>query len=345
MCYRVPRRFEFLAFFLALIIALAPEPLNANTPHRQPAQPALSTFDDSGILRLSPARQQRGGLRTRIIESSEIRPESRAFGQVLPLAPLIEFAQLFKAAESEKNIAAAAEFSANSVYRQVESLYLDHATARFKLEQSKIEWLSAKARHKQVTARLEAIRLGALQSWGEVLTGWAENPDGPEFAGFLRRNKFLLGVSLPSGTELSQDLNRVFVNRVPERSHAIAAELISSSPQAGEKSQGESYFFECAGDSLRTGMQLYVWIPVPGSTRRGIEIPADALVWKDGKPWIYRKTGEDSFQRYRVASAFDHGERWYLPDHPESRAEIVIEGAQMLLSEEYRWQIPDEDDD
>lgn len=298
------------------------------------------------ILHLSEKHQKLGGIVTQMVEATDYLPETRAFGQVVSPAPLFELRQRWQAAVSERKVAAAQLAAARSAFRQVQDLFNDQAVARFKLEQSRMEWIGAGARYEQAGSRLEAVRAAAVDHWGRVLAGWIMDPDSSGLNDLIRRKSVLLSVSLRPGDSLPEGTRTVFIQRGPDRSRARPAELISSAPVVGERSQGESYFFQTtAEDALRSGAHLYVWVPMPGRTQRRVEIPTAALVWRDGMPWIYLKIASDTFKRCAVKNAPDQSDRWFIPEIPDQNAEIVVLGGQTLLSQEFHWQIPDEGDD
>jgi hypothetical protein len=305
-------------------------------------RPSSGSLNEPGILRLSEKHQKLGGIVTRVFHPPDYLPETRAFGKVLSLEALLELRQRWQQAASERKVAAAALAAARTAHRQIQDLFNDEAVARLKLEQSKMQWIDATARYDQAGAKLQAIRLSAEQSWGKVLTAWLVRENAPEFDDLIRRKCVLLAVSLAPGESLPEHTRSVLVHRSAERSSARPAELISTAPRTDERSQGESYFFQTTAESLRTGMRLYVWVPIPGAARKRVEIPASTLVWADGAPWIYLKTAPDSFQRRRAENAPGQSDRWFVPGNPDRIAEIVVSGGQTLLSQEYRWQIPDE---
>ncbi len=101
----------------------------------------------------------------------------------------------------------------------------------------------------------------------------------------------------------------------------------------------------CTLQVLRTGIDLYVWVPMPGEARNEVEIPSASLIWKDGLPWFYMKIASDTFRRYAAENALDQGDRWFVPGNSNGNAEIVVSGGQSLLSRKFHWQIPDEDNE
>jgi hypothetical protein len=92
-------------------------------------------------------------------------------------------------------------------------------------------------------------------------------------------------------------------------------------------------------------MRLYAWVPDPQDRIEGILLPRDAIVWFNGRPWVYVRRSETVFMKQPVGEHIVMAGGWLLPDMQVDELEVVTAGNQLLLSEEYRWQIPDEDDD
>jgi hypothetical protein len=131
-----------------------------------------------------------------------------------------------------------------------------------------------------------------------------------------------------------------------------------------------------------------------GAPQQGAWVPASAVVWHAGQPWVYVResdadapapassapagpvskaksakdadddadrpatpvataaspassavaTGPGAFQRRAVPHAHRQGDRWFLPGFEEDDP-VVVQGAQVLLSEELKYQIRNENDD
>ena len=109
--------------------------------------------------------------------------------------------------------------------------------------------------------------------------------------------------------------------------------------------QGETYFLRTNAEKLRIGMRLHVWLPGTGYSGQGIGIPDSAIVWYAGEAWAYVQTDAETFSRRNLETEADMGSGWLVNKHFQPGERIVISGAQTLLSEEFKWAIPDEDDD
>jgi hypothetical protein len=87
-------------------------------------------------------------------------------------------------------------------------------------------------------------------------------------------------------------------------------------------------------------MRLDAWIPQGGAAAAGVLIPLSAVVWRDGQPWVFVKTGAAGFARRPLGSRSEHGEAWFVAQGFAPGEEAVVVGGQMLLSEEQRRAAP-----
>jgi hypothetical protein len=91
-------------------------------------------------------------------------------------------------------------------------------------------------------------------------------------------------------------------------------------------------------------MRLDVWIPAGAQPRRGVEVPGSAVIWHADRPWVYVRTGADLFVRKMLTGHEETRDGWFVGEGLGAGDEIVVAGAQMLYSEEFRARIPDEDE-
>ena len=83
----------------------------------------------------------------------------------------------------------------------------------------------------------------------------------------------------------------------------------------------------------------------PGKTREGVLVPDAAVVWHGGKAWAYVKQGNDRFVRREVSTAQDLPGGWFNAEGFAAGEPVVVSGAQLLLSEELKYQIRNENED
>jgi hypothetical protein len=71
----------------------------------------------------------------------------------------------------------------------------------------------------------------------------------------------------------------------------------------------------------------------------GVVVPDSAVVWLQGRAWVYVREGPDYFVRREVFFKQRMVEGWVVTKNFSAGDLVVVEGAQLLLSEEFRSQI------
>ena len=156
----------------------------------------------------------------------------------------------------------------------------------------------------------------------------------------IERQDFLVQVTLPPGIPAPKSVASAAIEspaKGPDDRAAIA--LVSPATHTDARIQGVSFFYLAPADSgVLPGMNVLAFL-ASGSGAVGVAIPAEALVWWQDRPWVYRRTEPDTFVRTQIATDQPTPGGGYIDRNLGKEAEIVIRGAQLLLSEEFRAQI------
>jgi hypothetical protein len=86
-----------------------------------------------------------------------------------------------------------------------------------------------------------------------------------------------------------------------------------------------------------------VWI-AGTDTLRAVRVPERAVVWYGGRPWVYVEIQTGRFARRDVGQSRPQGPDRLVEAGLDPGMPLVVVGAQLLLSEEMRSNIPDEED-
>ena len=302
---------------------------------------------EHGILsiRVPETLQNQSGIRVLPLSAKDYRPKTKAYAKVLDIAPLILLRNRYQEAKSNSEIAATNLTVSKQNLDRLHQLHQNQAISTRRYQQAHSRWIANKAHMNAGQYATENIYAETLHKWGPVLTDWTLNEDNQvHFKSLLDYRNRLILVTLKTGTSLASDVSTITIGHTANRADAVSSQFVSSAPQVDGVSQGETYFFLAPIKNLRIGMQLLAWVPSTNQTIHGVEIPLSAIIWRTGKPWVYVKTGNDRFTRRLVENFIDLDQIWFVHGDLNPGEQIVISGGQMLLSEEYRWQIPDEDD-
>lgn len=314
--------------------------------HSKHERARLELFDGLPALRLSPARRQSSGLLVQPLQAATQVREARAYGQVLDLQPLVQLRGSYHTAKSDQALAEAALLASQKQYERSRILQSEGGNVSVrKLQEAEAALAADKARLSGATQRQQRLREEGLLHWGETLVNWALDLNSRIFDRLVRRDDVLILLSLDAQSRLPESTSFVYAGRSADRAAARKAYRISPAPQTDPVAQGETYFFRTAAEDLRTGMRLDAWIPIVTESEAGVEVPLTAVVWYANQPWAYIEVEPGLFTRRNLTSHRSADQAWFVSSTLKPGDRIVTRGAQMLLSEEFRQQIPAEDRD
>jgi len=67
-----------------------------------------------------------------------------------------------------------------------------------------------------------------------------------------------------------------------------------------------------------------------------VVVPAAAIVWLQGRAWVYVEKAPGQFVRREVPAEMPLAEGWFVAKNLTAGERVVVQGAQILLSEEGR---------
>lgn len=294
------------------------------------------------VLVMSNDAQAASGLKTVTTVSVENHSEYQVAGKVISIEPLLALKERYLVAQAELKGTQAKLKQASESLKRLQDLFKNGVTAKRSLQEQQALVLSDEASADAAQVKLTAIAHETRLLWGD-LADWILSGRTDRFAAFLSGKQFLLQIILPNNKKLDSGMATIFVEANGDRSKAFPATLISRAIQADSAISGESFFFKTTGDKLRIGMKLQAWIPQHPDGRSGVVAPESALLWYMDQVYVYIKNSDEHFYRRQLNKFSATAGGYFIPEDIKPGEEIVITGGQMLLSEELKGQIPDED--
>lgn len=293
-----------------------------------------------------PAQEQSGITTTRLGDSRHVSALS-TYGTVVNIDRLIEQRNRYLTARAEAGIARASltntqqEFNRLSVLnkdnRNVSDRALANAEAMLKADQAKLNAAENIAKN---------MRDSMGQQWGEALASQAtQTSESSTFNRIMQYKDVLIQITLPFGTPAPQAGNSLLVSPTGNTGKTIRAQFVSASPQTDAAIQGETFYYRAPAGTLRVGMRVSIKMNGGKESAQGVIVPRSAIVWYGGLAWAYRKAGEERFLRVPVSTENETEDGWFNRTGLNAGDEVVTRGAQLLLSEEFKYQITNENDD
>lgn len=292
---------------------------------------------------LDQETQTLAGLKTAKVNFVYRQDEFETFGKVVSIEPLLALRERYLVAQAELKSANARLKQAAQNWQRHQELFNHGISAKRSLQELEAQKLSVQAQLDSSRIRVLTIVNEAKLNWGKVLAQWLLSERADELKAILAGQQQLLQITLPTNKQLPDKLQQISVESSGVRTQAKPAQFISRSAIVDNTAQGENYFFQTRGDNLRNGMKISAWIPESAQAEKGVTVPESALVWHMDQASIYVKTGVTKFSRRNATKVTRTNGGYFVRDVLQEGDEVVIIGGQMLLSEELRGQIPDDD--
>lgn len=297
----------------------------------------VSTVGGEPTITLDAATRQDSGIETVQLQSGERAPEVQAYGTVLDLQTLTELSNSYTTTKAQLQTAQAKLNASRMAFERAQRLYQDQQNvSAAQVQATESAFRVDEANVAAAEAQLQNLASSAAQQWGQVL-GRALADRSPMFLRLLQRQDVLVQVTLPPGETLSEPPK----GAVAQVGNAMRANMqyLSLAPRTDVRIQGISFLYIApAASGLLPGMNVEVILPA-GKAAAGTLIPASAVVWSDGKAWAYFRTGEQTFARRTIATDMRALDGGYIVTGLPNNTEVVAQGSQLLLSEEFRSRI------
>ena len=317
----------------------------AENIHDDDDDDSVSNHQFALSVELNEAAQEMASIKSQTLMESFFTPEMRAVAVVMSTQDL-RLARS-RCVEAEMNLRLA-QVNQQGISKELTRLKtLQQATgsvASKEVNYAQTNLLQAKAESQLKQQLVNNCHAEVRQQWPQPIANWVINGE-EAFDMLMAREHSLIKVTLPTNQPLKQKVTTLRWRQNNQPDNVGQAQLLSAALTADSVLSGETWYFLNKSSPLREGAQLQVWVPSSDSTLSGVMIPYQSIVWYAGQPWAYLRMDEEHFQRMSLTSGINSVEGIYLQQGIYPGDAVVTSGAQTLLSEEFKWQIHDEDDD
>jgi hypothetical protein len=297
----------------------------------------VSIINGEPVITLDLATQRNSGIATVTLSKAPHQAQVQAYGMVIDLQQLTDLSNSYANAKAQLGTVQAKLNASRAEYERSQKLYenrqlisaaqLQSAEAAFRVDEANLT---------AAQSLVQTLAATAQQTWGAVL-GRAVVDNAPMLSGLVERRDILIQVTLAPGESVSQPplTARIQSDSGPRTN----AQFVSLAPKTDPRIQGVSFLYIAPAQSgLLPGMNILAFLS-SGSMVDGTNVPASTIVWWQGRAWIYVRTGPETFARREIATDTPAPTSGYVVKGLPDNAEVVTQGAQMLLSEEFRSQV------
>lgn len=307
----------------------------------------ISIIDGYKAIELDEEVAEASGLKFESLKSISIRAEFIAYAEVVDIQPLVSLKTDHQDLLAERKALQNNLYNHNKILARAEALHKVKSLSTRDLEKSRFERDEKASKLNAANTRINGFVLKIKTNWGDILSELIlDKEKQDEFDKVASQLKALILLSLPKSKSLDPQNQTVFVGGLNKRESAQNISYLDQAKRVNNPLYGESYFYLLDSQKVRTGMRLFAWIEESENIREGYFITDKAVIWYANEPWIYVKHGKALFIRKPLGNAKKIDNGWLLEDKALVGDDLVVtEGGQTLLSEEFKWAIPDENDD
>lgn len=271
------------------------------------------------------------GIQTVPATKAMAQSQIQAIAMVLSTQELLDSAASIAAAQAQAVRASATLDASHRDYERIKGLHAqDRNVSDRVLEAAEATWRGDDASARAAQEALSAAQATARSRWGQTMAAWMAEHGGPWQR--LTSGQTLLLRVVPNTGALTSAMPTAI--EVDDASGELRqARLLSAAPSVDSHIQGRAYFYVMDAHGAAPGMVLEARFnagqPLPGAL-----LPADALLWWQGKQWVYVEVSPGHFERREAPAARRQDKDWFVPGF--EAATVVARGAQALLSQELR---------
>ena len=306
------------------------------------------TLNESGLtyVVLSEAVEKNSRIQTQPIAATSFEKEISSHGEILDTNELIEASKLIK-----KNY-----FLLNKLTAQIKE-EREHLEKFIKLNNDNKN-IADKVVHEQeilvnnlnneysiTESELQSIKNSVRYNWGEYFVKLITNENSKKNCLIL--NQCSLAQVTIDRQKFDQKLpNSISLFNTNDQTN-YQGSLIGPSPKLNRSIQGESFYYLVENILVPSGSKLMVKLSSEQANTNYLFIPKEAVVWSHGKPWVYiRDPNVPKFLRKPLQNPHETENGWLINQEDLLENDfLVTDGAQLLLSEEFKYQIKNENED
>jgi hypothetical protein len=281
------------------------------------------------LIRIQPAAQREIGIATEILEPVALPVEVQASGFVLDPAPLAKLNSDLLGAETALD-------AADAQYHRTTRLYAEQKNASLR------DLQSAHASYLTDKSQLEGLEQQLRNDWGAEISRLDAQSRTQLVSALVGRTEAIARVTSPVGEEIDDQPRTAKIVVLGHEARPLKARAVSLAPNVLRTLQGQSFFVLMATTAfaVRPGTAVTARIPISNTSQRGVMIPRSAVVRYAGSSWVYSALDGDHFVRLEIEPAEITDQGYFVTENLAPGMRVVISGAETLLSEELKAEIP-----
>jgi hypothetical protein len=194
---------------------------------------------------------------------------------------------------------------------------------------------------------LKNLKQKVLSQWGDKFYKLIKNEKPiKNLQSLLDGKSRLVKITLPSSDGEQVIPKKILFNPI-NGSKEIEGYFVSKAPTVDHSLLGQTFYYLINSSDIRIGSKLIGFYQNTNDKKISLfELPHNSIIWSSGLPWVYVEKESAVYIKKPVVLKNEIKGGWLASsDNISDNDKVVIKGAQLLLSEEYKYQIKNENED
>lgn len=309
-----------------ITLAIVHKGAKEETSEAKPAETAERVAVESGetIVSIDAETAARSHLTVAPLKSSQQSQSATSYATAVDVRDLVDARNQLEVARAQAEQARARLAAAQAEYARSKTLHDDNRNVSDRvLQEAEANVRAEQAGVASAEATMRAAASGVGQRWGNVVANaFASHA---QWIDDLMSNRRVLVQVVSAG----QPPRKIALQTAQGD---VEATFVSPAVRVDPRVQGRSWFYIAPARNIGPGMALTARI-AQGASRSGVIVPREAVVWSDGRAWIYVERAANRFARTEIDTGSPASNGYFVTTlAPGTR--VVVSGAQQLLSEE-----------
>lgn len=324
--------------------------IKPNSDISKTTQSLIKSANGVNYITLSPEIQSNSGIKTQPVQTSDYIKNLTNYATVLSIDLLIEQKNRFNEIKNQISLLSNELERDKKNYERFKALNDDNKNVSDKaFQEMKVNFENTKIKLQTTQELITGIKQNIRAQWGEIILSMIDAGARKELFEFLVQGKArIIKVTLPENAD-NQPPKNISLALIDNLNEKFLASYLAESPTLDKSIKGKTYFYIVYSNQLRIDSKVIanqVQDKLSSESGKYLAIPKEAVIWNSGQAWVYVQSSENKFFRKSIETSTESSDGWIVKENQIKENDIiVINGAQLLLSEEFKYQIKNENDD
>ncbi|MDG2252563.1 MAG: hypothetical protein P8K73_02845 [Methylophilaceae bacterium] len=151
-----------------------------------------------------------------------------------------------------------------------------------------------------------------------------------------------------SPNQINQEVpNIINISSIAQTNSNYEALYFSDSPEVDVNRSGKSFYYLVHNSKILNGEKFTGHRLASPKDQRFLFIPKQSVIWSNGIPWAYVHIEDtEKYIKKSLSELKETNNGWIIKEGNLKAGDLIVtEGAQLLLSEEFKYQIKNENED